>query len=71
MIHPLSIAIVGFGRMAQTFYTPGLKRLAPEARYIIVDPVDEARGKAKEILPTAAAWQRSRNWRTRQWMPLS
>ena len=50
---PLSIAIVGFGRMAQNYYAPALKRLAPDARYTIVDPAVEAREKARRIFPEA------------------
>ena len=46
---PLEIAIVGFGRMAQNYYAPALKRLLPDARYAIVDPAEEAREKAQRI----------------------
>ena len=52
----LSIAIVGFGRMAQRFYAPALQRLAPDARYSIADPSENARGKALSIFPEAACF---------------
>lgn len=49
----LSIAIVGFGRMAQNYYAQALKRLLPDARYAIVDPSVEAREQARRIFPEA------------------
>ncbi len=48
---PLNVAIVGFGRMAQKFYVPALKLLAPDARYAIADPADDARIKAQKTFP--------------------
>ena len=50
----LSIAIVGFDRMAQRFYAV-LQRLAPDARYSIADPSENAR-KALSIFPEAACF---------------
>ena len=52
----LNIAIVGFGRMAQRFYAPALQRLAPDARYAIADPSEDARGKALGIFPGASCF---------------
>src|SRR5262245_15976355 len=46
---PLRVAIVGFGRMAQRFYVPALKRLAPDAFYAIADPAEGARSRAQKI----------------------
>jgi predicted dehydrogenase len=50
---PLSIAIVGFGRMARSYYAPALKRLVPSARYLIVDPAAKSRDWAQRIFPEA------------------
>jgi predicted dehydrogenase len=50
---PLTLAIVGFGRLAQSYYAPALKLLEPDARYLIVDPVLQSRERAQEIFPEA------------------
>ena len=50
---PLTLAIVGFGRLAQDYYAPALKLLEPDARYFIVDPALESRDRAQEIFPQA------------------
>ena len=46
---PLTLAIVGFGRLAQDYYAPALKLLEPDARYVIVDPALQSRDRAQEI----------------------
>jgi predicted dehydrogenase len=53
---PFNMAIVGFGRMAQKFYVPALKLLAPDSRYAIVDPANDARIVAQKTFPEASCF---------------
>lgn len=49
---PLRLGIVGFGRLAQNYYVPALRRMTDVARVVAVaDPNDACRAAARTLLP--------------------